>query len=99
MVNCVQITFDSDMSNGARFLPIDPLPWQLVTDYDLEIKTRDGWQLIEQVTENFQRRRVHRFADVLAQAVRDTVEGSGDWRTARIFEVRLHRDALDSSGK
>lgn len=99
MVNCVQITFDSDMSNGARFLPIDPLPWQLVTDYDLEIKTRDGWQLIEQVTKNFQRRRVHRFADVLAQAVRVTVKGSGDGRTARIFEVRLYRDALDSSGK
>jgi len=89
-IDTVHLTFDTDMTNNSTLFPIPKLPVPLVTDYYVEIETEDGWSEAARVSGNYLRRRVHRFAPVTAKSVRVTVTGSGDGKTARIFEVRLY---------
>lgn len=89
-ISCVQLTFDTDMTNNAMLVPITAVPKQLVTDYTVEVRTGLGWEKVAEVHDNFQRHQVHRFTPVQADKVRVTVTGSGDGHTARIFEVRIY---------
>ena len=89
-INTVQITFDTDMTNNSMLVPVAKCPKQLATDYSVAVKTETGWKQVAEVHGNFSRRRVHQFDACRAESVRITVSGSGDGRTARIFEVRIY---------
>ena len=91
-VDTVHLTFDTDMTNTPDYRPPYVCPAQLVTDYTVELLAEQGWKETVKVIGNYQRKRVHHFAPCFAKAVRITVTGSGDQRTARIFEVRLYRE-------
>ena len=91
-VNSVHITFDTDMTNNALLRPIVKLPSQVATDYIIEAETENGWYEVARVQENFLRKRVHRFNTLVAKKIKITVTGSGDAKTARIYEVRLYNE-------
>jgi hypothetical protein len=80
------------MTNNAMLVPLARCPKQLVTDYTVELEGPDGRKTSFEINGNFQRRRVHRFSACEVRRVRIEVRGSGDGKTARIFEVRLYHD-------
>ena len=91
-INCVHLTFDTDMTNNAMLVPVSACPKQIVTDYTVEAETPDGWRTLAQIHGNYLRKRVHLFEACEVKRVRVTVTGSGDEKTARIFEVRLYNE-------
>jgi len=63
-----------------------------VRDYELALRDGPKWKTVGEVRGNFQRRRVHRFADVATSAVRLTVHATNGDRSARVFEIRAYRE-------
>jgi hypothetical protein len=90
IISTVQITFDTDMTNNSMLVPVAHCPLQLVTDYKVEAETEEGFKTVAEVSGNYLRRRVHHFPGLKTDKIRITVTGSGDGKTARIFEVRIY---------
>ena len=65
---------------------------QCVKDYRLEYQDGGPWQELARITDNFQRRRVHRFPAVTARKLRLTVEATGGDPSARVFEIRAYHE-------
>lgn len=84
-VNAVYLTFDTDMHE--RFATA-PLPPRCVRDYVVQLHDGTGWREVASVQDNFQRRRIHRFAAVDARRLRILVQTTHGDSSARIFEVR-----------
>ena len=90
-ISTVALTFDPDMTNPSTTVWLyEPFPHTLVTEYTVEVFDGSAWHEAAQVSGNYQRHRVHTFAPVRAEKVRVNILGSGDGRTARLFEVRLY---------
>ena len=88
-VNTVYLTFDTDLNNRYHD---EPLVRQCVKDYRLEYHDGTQWHVLAQVTDNYQRRRVHRFPAVTADKLRLTVEATGGDKSARVFEIRAYHE-------
>lgn len=88
-LDTVYLTFDTDLNN--RFHD-EPLVRQCVKDYRLEYQNGNSWQELARVTDNYQRRRVHRFPAVTASKLRLTVEATGGDKSARVFEIRAYEE-------
>ncbi len=89
--NTIQLTFDTDQNRRVT-LPLFRYP-DCVRDYRLECHTGIGWKTLAEVTENYTRRRVHRFETVQSERVRLNVLGTNGARCARVYEVRIYQDA------
>jgi hypothetical protein len=89
-LNLVQLTFDTD-TNRRSTLPLFRYP-DCVRDYRLEL---DG-KAIAAVAGNYHRRRVHRFPEVEATALRLVVEATNGASMARVFEIRAYREAAEA---
>ena len=87
-VGCVELTFDSELSGwlweGAFSL--------VARDYTVEVMPAesDSWQSWVDITDNYQRQRVHRRTPQLVQAVRVTIRATHGGHTARLVEVRVY---------
>jgi hypothetical protein len=92
-VSCVHLTFDT-IERGYRDAPIncdERYARRCVTDYRVEVRTESGWQQVVAEEGNYQRRRVHTFLPVKAQAIRVTVLRVRDPQyRARVYEVRVY---------
>jgi hypothetical protein len=88
-INVAYLTFDTDMNAP---LHTAPLPRQCVRDYELSYHDGRQWRSLANVTENFQRRRVHRFETVTAEKVRLTVSATNGDPSARVYEIRLYEE-------
>lgn len=88
-LNTVYLTFDTDMN--TRFHD-EPLVRQCVKDYRLEYQDDGTWHELARVTDNYQRRRVHRFPAITAGKLRLWVEATGGDRSARVFEIRAYNE-------
>jgi len=88
-VNTVYLTFDTDMN--TRFHD-EPLVRQCVKDYRLEYRDGSQWHELYHVTDNYQRRRTHRFPAVEVHKLRVSVEATGGDKSARIFEIRAYQE-------
>ena len=87
----VCLTFDTWLNEDAPELP--PL-WRAPTcvrDYVLSARVAGRWRRLLAVAGNYQRRRVHRFAPVAADALRLTVTATNGDPSARVYEVRVYR--------
>ncbi|NCC83002.1 MAG: FAD-dependent oxidoreductase [Clostridia bacterium] len=89
-VSTIHLTFDSDMNNPALPIQVPALPETLVTAYTIEGFDGENWHTLAEVSGNYLRKRVHRFASQTLAKVRITIHGSGDGKTARLFEVRAY---------
>jgi FAD-dependent oxidoreductase family protein len=88
-INTVYLTFDTDMNASHCTVPLVP---QCVRDYELSCLA-DGHRVsLATVTENFQRRRVHRFDPVKAKKLMLFVAATNGDRSARVFEIRAYNE-------
>ena len=88
-INTVYLTFDTDMNASHHTVPLVP---QCVRDYELSCLA-DGHRIsLATVTENFQRRRVHRFDPVEAKKLMLLVAATNGDRSARVFEIRAYHE-------
>ena len=88
-INTVYLTFDTDMNASHCTVPLVP---QCVRDYELSCLA-DGHRVsLATVTENFQRRCVHRFDPVKAKKLMLFVAATNGDRSARVFEIRAYHE-------
>ena len=88
-INTVYLTFDTDMNASHCTVPLVP---QCVRDYELSCLA-DGHRVsLATVTENFQRRRVHRFDPVKAKKLTLFVAATNGDLSARVFEIRAYHE-------
>jgi len=90
-LNTIQLTFDTD-ANRRLTLPLFRYP-DCVRDYRLECWSEGAWQSIVEVKGNYVRRRVHRFEAVQSDRVRLTVLATNGAPSARVYEMRVYREA------
>ena len=88
-LNTVYLTFDTDMNAPFHTWRVVP---QCVRDYELSYYDGSKWVHLAAVTDNFQRRRVHRFAPVTAARLRLTVLATNGGKSARVFEIRAYEE-------
>ena len=88
-VNTVYLTFDTDMNAPFHTEPLVP---QCVRDYELWYHDGAQWVRLASVTDNFQRRRVHRFDPVTTNRLRLTVLATHGSPSARVFEIRVYNE-------
>ncbi len=88
----IELTFDSDFNSPAIPIHVPKLPTKLVKAYTVEIKTDGEWQSLIEVSENYQRYRIHTFDPVEVEQIRINVLETGGDPSARIFGVRLYKD-------
>jgi hypothetical protein len=84
-LNTVYLTFDTDLNASHHTVPLVP---QTVRAYGLSCFDGNTWKSVANETENFQRRRVHRFDPIPTSKLRLTVESTHGDRSARVFEIR-----------
>jgi hypothetical protein len=89
--NVIQLTFDTD-ANRRVTLPLFRYP-DCVRDYRLEYLEGNQWKSIVEVKENYVRWRVHRFNTVRSDRVRLQVMATNGARSARVYEMRIYREA------
>ena len=88
-LNTVYLTFDTDLNAPHHTVPLVP---QTVRDYRLSYCGGNTWKTLATETENFQRRRVHRFDPIQASKLRLTVEATNGDRLAKVFEIRAYHE-------
>lgn len=88
-IDTVYLTFDTDMNASHCTVPLVP---QCVRDYELSCLAEGHRVSLATVTENFQRRRVHRFDPVKAKKLMLFVAATNGDRSARVFEIRAYHE-------
>ena len=97
-VSEVQVIFDTGFAPSLTLTHSDafnarmirgPQP-ETVRDYTVELEVEGDWVEVARVAGNYQRRRVHGFACLRADALRITCEATNGDPQARIFEVRAY---------
>jgi hypothetical protein len=93
--NCVEIVFDTNMNRRVR-LPFYRYP-ECVKEYSLEIANGGAWETVAAESDNYMRRRVHRFGTVTSDRLRMNVLGVNGVPNARVYEVRVYEEAARDS--
>jgi len=88
--NQVEITFDTDV-NRRITLPLFRYP-ECVSDYELAIDMKSGWNTVATETGNYFRRRVHRIEPVSSDGLRLGVTATNGARTARVYAIRVYNE-------
>ena len=89
--NTIQLIFDTD-ANRRVTLPLFRYP-DCVRDYRVEYWSDRTWKSLVEVKDNYARQRVHRFDGVRTDRVRLTVLATNGAPSARVYEVRIYREA------
>ena len=92
----IYLTFDTnfdeskhtnwEMKEEKRLVP------ETVRDYQVQVLQDGEWTTLVQEEKNYQRRRIHRFPEVMASEVRVVVNKTNGDPSARIFEVRIYNE-------
>lgn len=96
----LQLIFDTGMHRALTLSHSDSyverMKWgvpqpETVRDYRIEIESPLGWKTVEEVSGNYQRRRVHALPEgTSTSALRLTITATNGIDHARIFEVRVY---------
>lgn len=90
--NTIQLTFDTDQNRRVT-LPLFKYP-DCVKDYKIEYHNGMSWKKLLEQTDNYVRRREHRFEKIKASKLRIRVLASNGTATARIYEVRVYNELV-----
>jgi hypothetical protein len=93
----VRLTFDTNLEPSFAFSIFPymkhriqaPVP-ETVADYKIEAQVADEWKVLEQVTGNYQRHRIHRFEPVQTSRLRVAFEKANGADQARLYELRVY---------
>ncbi len=93
-LNSVSLVFDTDMTNPSTSRGYKaPYVPTCVRDYEIQILENGIWKTAVSVTDNFMRKRTHRFEAVTAEKIRVNVLKTSGSPSARITEVRAYLEA------
>jgi hypothetical protein len=84
----IHLTFDTNLHDLVK---VGPAP-ECAREYSVLVCRQGQCATVERVLDNHHRRRVHRFAPVVADAVRLAIEKTWGAPSARLYEVRVYRD-------
>jgi hypothetical protein len=93
----VRLTFDTNLEPSFAFSIFPymehriqaPVP-ETVADYRIEAQVADEWKVLERVTGNYQRHRIHRFDPVQANRLRVGFEKTNGADQAQLYELRVY---------
>jgi len=88
--NTVQLTFDTDVNRRAT-LPQFRYP-DCVKRYEVSIPRGMTWTPVVEESDNYYRRRVHRFTQIETDRLRITVHETNGAASARIYEARVYSE-------
>ncbi len=91
-IDSAVLIFDTNLSRTNMTTPGLFRAPECVRDYVLEAEVDGYWQELATVTDNYHRRREHRFEAVVATTVRLTVTATNGDASARVYGLRLHDD-------
>ncbi len=92
VINTIYLTFDTDMNNPPMLSPAFEYVSMCVKEYDIAVLCNDEWQFVAHVKDNYQRRRIHKFDNMVVEKIRINVLKTGGDKSARIFEVRAYKE-------
>jgi hypothetical protein len=84
----VHLTFDTELSDCIWHISV-PCP-QCVKNYSISLHTVDGWIEVVNISDNYQRKKVHSFKPLLADRMKIIVTATNGSRSAKIYEVRCY---------
>jgi len=87
--NAVYLAFDTNLNSKWPTFPVVP---ECVRDYELSYHDGNQWHLLEKVTGNFLRWRVHRFETRKMKKLKLSVLATNGDKSARVFEIRVYRE-------
>ena len=65
---------------------------ECVRDYRVLYYDGSEWITVAEVSNNYQRRRIHRFPEVAASKLKVVVEATNGDKSARIYEIRAYNE-------
>lgn len=90
-ISRVEISFDCHLLREYHAYPPlfdDP---SCVRDYQIVVPNQSGWQIIEEVSGNYQRRRTHDFSEpIITKQLRINVLATNGEKSASIYEIRCY---------
>lgn len=98
LIRTIVINFDSDLTKNIYL----PAPWGVsgngdmptcVKDYDILAKTKDGWETLFEIRENYLRHRKHIIADpVRTGRIAVKILATNGDPTARIYDIKCYSE-------
>jgi hypothetical protein len=93
-LNTVYLTFDTRLHVECRAFPgLTRVP-ECVRDYAVKAEVDGAWKTLAEVTGNYHRRRLHRFARVKARRLAVEVRATNGDPSARVYEVRVYDEEV-----
>jgi hypothetical protein len=91
-INCVEISFDTNLARVTQSEAGFFRPPECVKAWRLMARSGAAWREVYAEADNYQRKRVARFAPVFAEALRlECLATHGD-RSARVYEIRAYHE-------
>lgn len=90
------LIFDTNLNRTNMATPGLFRAPECVREYTLAAEIEGGWQELVRVTDNYHRRREHRFAPVVARRVRLMVSATNGDPSARVYALRLYNDGREA---
>ncbi|MDZ8118436.1 FAD-dependent oxidoreductase [Pontiella agarivorans] len=95
-VNSVYLTFDTNLKvkryTSWEQKPEERMPPECVRDYQVQVQKNGKWETVADVTNNYQRRRVHHFQTLETSKVRILITATNGDHSARIYEIRAYNE-------
>lgn len=95
-INTVYLTFDTDVNDAKHctweYKDSERMVPECVRDYTVMLKNGTRWEVVANIRNNYQRRRIHRFPEIEASQVKIVVEGTYGDPSARIYEIRAYNE-------
>ncbi|MHC5033820.1 MAG: hypothetical protein ACYTFZ_02125, partial [Planctomycetota bacterium] len=96
-VNEVRLTFDTNLEPSFAFSIFPYMEHRIqapvletVADYRVEARVAGEWKVLEQVSGNYQRHRIHRFGPVRTKGLRVAFERTNGADQVRLYELRAY---------
>lgn len=95
-LNSVYLTFDTNLKTKRyvswKFSPDERMPPECARDYRIQYHDGKDWITVAEATNNYQRRRIHRFPTIESSKLRVVVDQTNGDSSARVFEVRVYNE-------
>ena len=94
-INTLHLTFDTNLNLAHMSVPGLYRAPECVRDYRILYRDEDKidtWNEIVSVTDNYQRKRIHRFKTLRTNAVKVEVIATNGDPSARLYELRAYRE-------
>ena len=89
-IGAIHLTLDTDIARTYMQRPAFFRAPECARDFRVEVRSAGEWHTVAQVRGNYHRHQVLRFAPLLGNAVRVTIEATNGAPSARVYAVRIY---------